>query len=92
LLTPRKSRLLCGDRLRRGFCRNKSVAYESRSGFLLFLFVGVVGLFLAQFMVFFFGFQDYFEKLPEFRFLFDFIVAFIGSFVVAAIIHFVKPM
>jgi hypothetical protein len=52
----------------------------------------VTGLFLGQFMVFFFGLHDYLEKLPELRFLFDVIVAYFGSFIVAAIIHFIKPM
>ena len=75
-----------------GFAGNKTVAYEGRSGLLLFLIVGLTGLFLGQFMVFFFGLHDYLEKLPELRFLFDFIVAYIGSFIVAVIIHFIKPI
>jgi hypothetical protein len=32
------------------------------------------------------------EQLPEFRVLFDFLAAYVGSFVVAAVIHFVKPL
>ena len=32
------------------------------------------------------------KKLPEFRVLFDFLAAYVGSFIVAAIIHFIKPM
>src|SRR5207249_1592260 len=75
-----------------GFAGNKTVAYEGRSGFLLFLIVGLIGLFLGQFMVFFFGLHDYLEKLPKLRFLFDFITAYIGSFIMATIIHFIKPM
>ena len=75
-----------------GFAGKKTVAYEGRSGLLLFLIVGLTGLFLGQFMVFLFGLHDYLEKLPELRFLFDFIVAYIGSFIVAVIIHFIKPI
>jgi len=75
-----------------GFAGNKTVAYEGRSGLLLFLNVGLTGLFLGHLMVFFFGLHAYLEKLPELRFLFFFIVAYIGSFIVAAIIHFIKPM
>jgi uncharacterized membrane protein YeaQ/YmgE (transglycosylase-associated protein family) len=74
-----------------GFAGSKTVAYEGRSGFFLSLIVGVMGLFLGQFVIFFFGLKEYVEKLPEFRLLFDFIAAYVGSFFVAAIIHFVRP-
>ena len=73
-----------------GFAGNKTVAYERRSGFFIFLIVGVIGLFLGQFVIFFF--ETYLEKLPEFRFLFDFVAAYVGAFFVAAIIHFIKPL
>jgi hypothetical protein len=43
-------------------------------------------------VIFFFGLTAYLEKLPEFRFLFDFVAAYVGAFVVAAIIHFIKPL
>jgi len=56
------------------------------------LLIGLFGLFLSQFVILFFGLQEYLEKLPEFRVLFDFLAACVGSFVVAAIIHFIKPM
>jgi uncharacterized membrane protein YeaQ/YmgE (transglycosylase-associated protein family) len=75
-----------------GFAANKTVAYEGRAGFFLYSLVGVFGLFLSQFVIFLFGLQQYLETLPEFRLLFDFIGAYVGSFVVAAIIHFIKPM
>ena len=71
---------------------NKTVAYEGRGGFFLYLLIGVFGLFLSQFVILFFGLQEYLEKLPEFRVLFDFLAAYVGSFIVAAIIHFIKPM
>ncbi len=74
-----------------GFAANKTVAYEGRSGFFLYLLVGVIGLFLSQFVLLRLGLQEYLEKLPEFRLLFDFIAAYLGSFFVAAIIHFIKP-
>ena len=32
------------------------------------------------------------EKLPEFRYLFDLLTAYLGSFVVAAMVHFIKPL
>ena len=75
-----------------GLTASKTVAYEGRAGFFLYLLVGLFGLFLSQFVILFFGLQEYLEKLPEFRVLFDFLAAYVGSFIVAAIIHFIKPM
>lgn len=74
-----------------GFAGCKTVAYEGRPGFFRFLIVGVIGLFLSQFAMLLFGLKEWFEKLPEFRLLFDVFAAYVGSFVVAAIIHFIKP-
>jgi uncharacterized membrane protein YeaQ/YmgE (transglycosylase-associated protein family) len=75
-----------------GIAASKTVAYEGRAGFFLYLLIGVLGLFLGQFVIFFFGLQEYLEKLPEFRVLFDFLAAYVSSFFVAAIIHFIKPL
>ena len=75
-----------------GLAANKTVAHEGRAGFFLYLLIGVFGLFLSQFVILFFGLQEYLETLPEFRLLFDFIAAYVGSFAVAAIIHFIKPL
>jgi uncharacterized membrane protein YeaQ/YmgE (transglycosylase-associated protein family) len=75
-----------------GFAASKTVAYEATAGVFLYLLTGVLGLFLSQFVLLFFGLQEYLETLPEFRVLFDFIAAYVGSFIVAAIVHFIKPM
>jgi uncharacterized membrane protein YeaQ/YmgE (transglycosylase-associated protein family) len=75
-----------------GLAANKTVAHDGRAGFFLYLLVGAFGLFLSQFVILFLGLQEYLEKLPEFRVLFDFLTAYVGSFIVAAIIHFIKPM
>ncbi|HXV80842.1 MAG TPA: hypothetical protein VEG60_13265 [Candidatus Binatia bacterium] len=74
-----------------GIAASKTVAHERRAGFFLYLITGLFGLFLSQFVLFGFGLQEYLEKLPEFRLLLDFLAAYIGSFIVAAIIHFIKP-
>lgn len=74
-----------------GLAATKTVAHESRSTFALFAVVGLIGLFLSQSMLLYFGLVDYLERLPEFRLLFDFIAAYVGSFVIAAVIHAVKP-
>ena len=53
--------------------------------------MGLIGLLLSQLVLTSFG-KEYLEKLPQFRVLFDLLAAYIGSFVIAAIIHFVKPI
>ena len=75
-----------------GFLAHKTVARDAGSAFILSAIIGLVGLFLGQFMLFYFGLKEYLEKIAEFRLFFDFFAAYIGSFVVAAAIHFVKPM
>ena len=75
-----------------GWAASKTVASEWRSGIILWLFVGAAGLFVSQFMLLFSGLQDYIEGVSEFRILFDLIAAYIGSFFIAALIHFARPL
>ena len=74
-----------------GFAAMKTVAYDKRAGFILFALVGLVGLILGEFVLIYYGLDEYLQPISEFRILFDFIAAYIGSFIVAAIIHFIKP-
>ena len=74
-----------------GFAADKTVAYERRSGVLFFLVIGILGLFLGEFMLIYLSLDEYLENIPEFRILIDLIVAYLGSFFIAAMIHFVKP-
>jgi uncharacterized membrane protein YeaQ/YmgE (transglycosylase-associated protein family) len=75
-----------------GFLAHKTVVREASSAFVLSAIIGLVGLFLGQFMLFYFGLKEHLEKISEFRLLLDFIAAYIGSFIVATLIHFVKPL
>jgi uncharacterized membrane protein YeaQ/YmgE (transglycosylase-associated protein family) len=74
-----------------GFAASKSVAMGANRGFFFYLFVGVVGSFVGYFALFYFGLRELLDSLTGFRYLFDFFAAYIGSFVVAALLHFVKP-
>ena len=74
-----------------GFAADKTVAYERRSGVLFFLIIGILGLFLGEFMLVYSRLDKYLEGIAEFRILIDFITAYLGSFFIAAIIHFIKP-
>jgi len=74
-----------------GLAAVKTVARDQRAGVVLFVLVGVIGLFLGEFVIAYYELDEYLESIAQFRLLFDFIAAYIGSFVVAAIIHFIKP-
>ncbi len=74
-----------------GMAADKTVAYDRRSSLVFFLIVGLLGLFLDEFVIFYFRIGKYLENVAEFRIVFDLIAAYIGARVVAAITHFVKP-
>jgi uncharacterized membrane protein YeaQ/YmgE (transglycosylase-associated protein family) len=75
-----------------GLAASKTVASEWRFGVISWLFVGSAGLFLSQFVLIVAGFHEYIANAPEFRILFDLVAAYIGSFFVAALIHFLRPL
>jgi uncharacterized membrane protein YeaQ/YmgE (transglycosylase-associated protein family) len=75
-----------------GLAGAKTVAYDRRAGLFLSLIVGVMGLFLGEWVVIYSGVNVYLERIAEFRLIFDFIAAYLGAFVVAALIHFIKPL
>jgi uncharacterized membrane protein YeaQ/YmgE (transglycosylase-associated protein family) len=75
-----------------GFAACKSVASDWKGGLsLLFVVVGLVGFFLGQFMVLLLGLKEILDQIPQFTWLFDLIIGFVGSFIVATIINFFKP-
>jgi uncharacterized membrane protein YeaQ/YmgE (transglycosylase-associated protein family) len=74
-----------------GFAAGKSVAIGANRSFMFYLLVGVVGSFVGYFGIFYFGLRETLDSVSGFRYLFDFFAAYIGSFIVAALIHFVKP-
>lgn len=84
--------LFLGIGLVAGFAATKTVAHGRKGNLFFYLIVGVLGFFLGQVAILFFGLKETIDQLPDFRILFDFIAAYAGSFVLAAIIHFVKPL
>ena len=72
-----------------GLAAVKTVAYERKS--VVFLIVGMLGLFLGEFVLVYFDLDAYLEDIAEMRILVDFIAAYLGSFIIAAIIHFIRP-
>ena len=74
-----------------GLAAVKTVAHERKAGVVFFLVLGILGLFLGEFMLLYFGLDEYLEDIAELRILVDFIAAYLGSFFIAAIVHFIKP-
>ena len=75
-----------------GFAASKTVGSERRTGWLFSFMIGVLGFLLAEFVIYFFGLVQYLDQIPAFRVIFDLIAAYIGSFIVATVVHFLKPM
>ncbi|MFQ5850927.1 MAG: hypothetical protein ACE5JU_10110 [Candidatus Binatia bacterium] len=76
-----------------GFLAGKTVAYGGkRRGLVFFFAVGLLGSFLGQFAVLYFGLKEVLEQIPEFRLVFDLLAAYVGSFILASMIHFLKPL
>jgi len=72
-----------------GACKTVMLAW--RLNLIFFLVIGLVGLFLGQLLLITYG-KPYIEPLPQFRLLFDLLAAYLGSFVVASLIYFIKPL
>lgn len=75
-----------------GFAAVKTVAIEKKGNIALYLFVGLLGAFLGQFAILYLDLKEILDQLPEFRYFFDLLAAYIASFVVASLVHFVKPL
>jgi uncharacterized membrane protein YeaQ/YmgE (transglycosylase-associated protein family) len=74
-----------------GFLSTRVVAAERRPGVIGFTIIGLLGFFLSHFMLTYAGWNEYLDGLHKLRVIIELIAAFIGSFFIAAIIHFLKP-
>ncbi|MBI4487452.1 MAG: GlsB/YeaQ/YmgE family stress response membrane protein [Deltaproteobacteria bacterium] len=74
-----------------GFSASKTVAHGKKGNFALYLIIGLLGSFLGQYAILYFGLKEILDQLADFRLLFDLIAAYLGSFVLASLVHFVRP-
>ncbi len=74
-----------------GFLATRIVAAERRPGPIGFTIIGLCGFFLGHFMIAYYEYTEYLDGLLELRILADMIAAFIGSFAIAGVIHFIRP-
>ena len=75
-----------------GFLASKTVVLGKSSSLPLFLAIGLIGSFAGQFAMLYFNVEYVIGNIPQFRLFFDLLAAYIGSFVLASIIHFFKPL
>ena len=75
-----------------GYAAAKTVTIGKRGGLIIFFGFGLVGAVLGQFSIMYLGIKEVLEQVPEFRLIFDFIAAYIGSFIVASLVRFARPL
>jgi uncharacterized membrane protein YeaQ/YmgE (transglycosylase-associated protein family) len=74
-----------------GFLATRLVAAERRPGVIGFTIIGSIGFFLGHFVINYYQLSEYLDSLQGLRIVIDLIAAFIGSFVIAGLVHFIKP-
>jgi uncharacterized membrane protein YeaQ/YmgE (transglycosylase-associated protein family) len=74
-----------------GFAASRVVASERRPGAIGSTIIGVIGFFLGNFMLTYWGLGEYLENLHGLRIFIDLVAAFIGSFIISTLLHFLKP-
>jgi len=75
------------------FAALKTVAPGKGAGFFYYISVGLLGTYLGQYLLIYFGLKEFLlEYFSNLRLLFDFLAAYVGSFALVSIFHFVKPL
>ena len=74
-----------------GFLATRLVAPSRRFGWFASLMIGLMGFFLGYFVLSYNQLNEHLDSLLELRIIIDLLAAFVGSFVIAGIIHFIKP-
>lgn len=75
-----------------GFLASKTVSFGQNSHLAFFLAIGLLGSFIGQFAMLYFNVEYVIGNIPQFRLFFDLLFAYLGSFLLASIIHFIKPL
>jgi len=75
-----------------GFLASKTVTHWGKGNIGLYFLVGVLGSFLGQFAIRYLGLKETLDQVAGLWLIFDCLVAYLGSFVIAAVIHFLRPM
>ena len=74
-----------------GYAATRTVASERRPGVIGFTLIGALGFILGRFVVSYWGFSESVENLHGLSLFVDLVAAFIGSFTISTLLHFIKP-
>ena len=74
-----------------GFLASKTVAHGEKGNIAGYFFVGVLGSFLGQFAIRYIGLKETLDQVAGLWLIFDMLAAYLGSFVIATMFHFLKP-
>ena len=74
-----------------GLLANKTVDKWGKGNIVLYLVVGALGSFVGQFAVRYIGLKAILDQVAGMWLLFDLVIAYLGSFMVATLFHLFKP-
>jgi len=75
-----------------GYSAVKTVAHGKRMSLIGFFVLGLFGTFLGLFAFRYIGITEVLDLLPQFSFFFDLLAAYVGSFFLASLVHFIRPL
>ncbi len=75
-----------------GYSAVKTVAHGKRMSPIGFFALGLLGTFLGLFAFRYIGITEVLDLLPQFSFFFDLLAAYVGSFILASLVHFIRPL
>jgi uncharacterized membrane protein YeaQ/YmgE (transglycosylase-associated protein family) len=75
-----------------GFLASKTVTHWEKGSLVLYFFIGLLGIFLGQFGVRYTGLKQILDQISGMWLLFDLLAAYVGSFIIATILHLLRPM
>ncbi|OGQ78265.1 MAG: hypothetical protein A3F90_00545 [Deltaproteobacteria bacterium RIFCSPLOWO2_12_FULL_60_19] len=74
-----------------GLLANKTVDKWGKGNIILYLVIGALGSFVGQFASRYIGLKGILDQVAGLWLLFDLVIAYLGSFVVATLFHMLKP-
>ncbi len=75
-----------------GYSAVKTVAHGKRMSPVGFFVLGLLGTFVGLFAFRTIGISEVLDLLPQFSFVFDLLAAYVGSFFLASLVHFIRPL
>ena len=74
-----------------GLLANKTVDKWGKGNIVLYLIIGALGSFVGQFASRYIGLKPILDQVAGLWLVFDLVIAYLGSFVVATLFHLFKP-